>query len=123
MPDLLRSLVRVAVAGVLLAAGLAASSATARADCGDHVLVLGKGGEPPASLPLMPCHGPNCSNAPKPLPPMTAAPTVTAPPQEWGVSALVPALDSDPDSSAVVPDAAGRPVRRSTSLFHPPRPV
>jgi hypothetical protein len=116
----------------VLAVVLAAPSA-ARASCGDYV-VLGPTGDhhaaadpspmshpahhDPAGMPR-PCHGPHCSRGGTPLPVPVLAPPVTA--EEWGYlpPLVTPAGGSRPAS--LFDDTNPRPVRRPSSVYHPPR--
>jgi hypothetical protein len=66
-----------------------------------------------------PCNGPSCSN--KSAPPSTSSPQPPPRAELWGLG--VEPLPADPlDSSARAPEATfERPIRLSTSIFHPPR--
>jgi hypothetical protein len=123
-------LVRVTTAAVLLAAGVLLSPGRAAASCGDYVTIGGQpahampaSGDAPAVAPRPPCSGPNCSNRQNsPVAPLQAPVTPPTDPKQ---------LDARP-GDADAPDAgrrlwfaepSGRPVRTSTSIFHPPRSV
>ena len=112
----------------LIAAGLFASAGTARAGCGDHVVILKEGGAvrqatqnapEPARLP---CHGPNCSA--RKLPPAAPVSPPFTPPgigHEFAVTDAAPELLDGTSSLRPVDPPAGQLVRRTSEPFHPPR--
>src|SRR5262245_43540361 len=111
-----------AVAFALLAA-LAFAPRKARAECGDYLMIGGHStkAESPVKPPVQcPCNGPQCSQCPS-TPMLPPVPPPTVPPAEWAtVSATADALTNN--HTDVVPDKSNsRSVRRSSSVFHPPR--
>jgi len=132
MRTLLSSLTRYGRAALLLVAAACASPGRADAGCGDYVTILngpaGSAHHPmpdadhPAAPANAPCHGPNCSGAPaRDNPPL--APVTPVGPQGKELAHSIglvnvagaqrPAFDRDLTSP--------RPVRRASSVFHPPR--
>jgi hypothetical protein len=117
--------IRSAVAGFLLAVAFVSSEGSARAGCGEPMLTLGghaahSDGMPDAPKP--PCSGPNCSerpSAPPVLPP--SAPTKLLSHEEWAHENALLAIESETDPFHSLPVSSGRPVRRSSVPFHPPR--
>ncbi|VTR98718.1 hypothetical protein [Tuwongella immobilis] len=80
--------------GLLLALAWLFWADPAQAGCGDYVHINGQpmhgplhvdGDGPLPAAPMAPCHGPNCSKAPKPqqLPPSTMTPPSA--PRDWGI--------------------------------------
>jgi hypothetical protein len=124
MPSLL-AWNRTPASAVCLAALLAVAvwAGEARAGCGDHVVILKRGGpsaEPvqPSSPP--PCSGPHCSlkrESPAPLPPTPVSTTVLP------LDAVLPADPPDDPARGEwlwidhFPPPAGHPA----DIFHPPR--
>jgi hypothetical protein len=114
----------VGIAGALLLSLLAPSSA--RAACGDHVH-FGANAAPsksdPSHKPVVPCHGPNCSqreNDPLPAP---VPPPSTANPNDH--ASLVP-LAALTGGDGVEWLALSEPSFSSpcfSPIFHPPRPA
>ena len=131
----LPALVRGWRAALLLAAAACATPDRATASCGDYVTILN--GQPssghhatpaaPGEAPAParpPCRGPNCSESPT----RDAPPPAPVSPVGPRVKELVRC--ADPGDAAAAPrsslgrdDSSPRPVRRATSVFHPPRPV
>jgi hypothetical protein len=130
-------------AAMLLAAVALSSPGRASAECGDYITVGGKSAmahhEPapdtPATTPTAqsetrpaapgkrPCRGPNCSASPaKEFPPVPPAPSAGPQAKEH---ARLPetARDSgaDPRDPFARDNTSPRPIRRATSVFHPPR--
>lgn len=127
---------RLAGAALALACGLLSAPAAVHADCATHLPDLSRitlpfsqppshaspsHGAPSAPDSPKPCSGPNCSShrSPAPLP---MAPPPGPPPhgEEWG---CLLALTPRPGAACarLFDAAAGRPVRRGASVFHPPR--
>jgi hypothetical protein len=113
-------------AAVVPAVVLLCCANSAAAGCGDYVTILGPDGK--LQMPAghgneptkAPCHGPNCSGAPKAPAPIPPAPTSPAP----VVKALVPLADGqpgDPGRGRLPPPPDGSPVRLTSFIFHPPR--
>lgn len=124
----LPSPIRLAVAGLLLAVAFVSSGGTAAAGCGEPMLTLGGHGthdDATPNRPKSPCTGPHCSErpiAPPVLPP--SMPTKLHTSQEAWADGELPTATTDmfrPFRST--PDSFGRPVRRSSAPFHPPRSV
>jgi hypothetical protein len=116
------------LAGVVLPllAGILAAPATARASCGDYVLL----GNHPAALPEAPpgsqtqprpCSGPLCSR-PTPLP---SAPVATTPtPVEDRCCPLPPLLlDDSQAGERLLEFFCPKPRHPSVAVYHPPRPL
>jgi hypothetical protein len=142
----LESLLRGWRAALLLVAVVCASSGRASAGCGDYVTILpsntagatGTGGcatpvlfipgnstpglpaLPPAP-PKGPCSGPNCSGAPEQDPAPLAPVTTSGPCTKEVAQVLGPAEPSVSPSSLVCDCTSPRPIRRGSSVFHPPR--
>lgn len=121
MADVVRTLVRFAVATLLLAVGLVLSGGAAQASCGDHVRIVTPTAGEDVPVPPMPCHGPNCSSAPPRRLPASMPTKTVQPPTEWAATATDTLPLPDATSGRVVGDADGRPVRISSAPFHPPR--
>lgn len=129
MFDALPSLKRFSVAGFLLAVAFVFSGGKADAGCGEPMLTLGghsaSQDHPTGDMPKAPCSGPNCSerpSAPPVLPP--SAPTKLQQTHEVWASQLAIALamnEFDPFQS--LPVSSGRPIRRSSVPFDPPRSI
>ncbi len=124
-------------AAFLLVAVACATPQNAQAGCGDHVIIVKEspatdrhsvsGGEeegrPHAPVPP-PCRGPDCSqsptrNAPPIAPVAPAGPSVS-------VKALAPSAGpvdgaDSPRASLHPTTTSSRPIKRATSVFHPPR--
>jgi hypothetical protein len=113
---------RLAWAVTLIAGVFVFSAGTAQAGCGDHVTIRPADGSPPAP-PKPPCDGLGCDNGPANAPVSPAGLAVELrwkpPPIPWAGSAG----PADESCSPVAPTPDGRPVRRSLSIFHPPRSV
>ena len=122
-----------ALRGVILLVVIAcATPGSASAGCGDYVTILSDPhgsahhaipahGE--STAPLMPpCHGPNCTELPvkhhAPLAPIT---TVGPQVKELAETLVSVGGTDHPPSSFDRITSTSRPVRRATSLFHPPR--
>jgi hypothetical protein len=116
---------------MLLVAGACLTPERASAGCGDHVTILNgsAAGEHHAAAPAdstlptkLPCQGPNCSGEPvrQQAPATPVAPTT---PQGKEIAQTLDSLGDDGAlPSRLDRDSAGsRPIRRSTSVFHPPR--
>ncbi len=119
----------------LVVVALCATADRAAAECGDHVAVLNGPNThtnrtdahpatdaPTEGAPRKPCSGPNCS---RPQDPDAPPPTPTS---KSGAGVKEAAHDSeqfDPSACSVrVGDfTSPRPVRRASSVFHPPRVV
>lgn len=127
MPYSLPPLKRFAVATLLLAAGLLFTGGRADAGCGEPMLTLGHGvashdNSSPDHGPAKPCHGPNCSAAPAPMPvPVSFPPKVLPTSEQWATHEFALSSGSPGDSLRTIPSSSGRPVRRSISLLDPPR--
>jgi hypothetical protein len=125
------------LAGVVLPllAGVLAAPATARASCGDYVL-LGNGHAdraaapqlPPADhrtaeqpLPVQPrpCSGPHCSrHLPPPLPPAAGAP---APVEDRCCPPALLVLDTARAIARTVEASCRKPSHSAAPVYHPPR--
>jgi hypothetical protein len=119
-------------AALLLVAVVCLSPERAAAGCGDHVTILNDSAKPdqhatpgtsevPAN-PARPCEGPNCSGVPnRHVPPL--APVTPVGPQAKEVVQCLGAVgaDDDPRGAFDRDPASPRPVRRPSSVFHPPR--
>ena len=117
------------LAGVVLPllAGMLAAPATARATCGDYVLLDGRpvpphsSEAPPAPPPQpRPCSGPLCSRpTPLPLTPVSAAPV----PVEDRCYPPPPSLLADSRAVARILElSCPKPAHGSVAVFRPPRP-
>jgi hypothetical protein len=126
-------------AAFLLVAAACASPGRASAECGDHVIILNgpaaanaKATPTPANpiptpdtqpaAPRPPCHGPNCSGSPAPKAPLAP---ITAPTSQFKEQAgqVVGDCDEGGDQGARFgrDSDSPRPIRRPSSVFHPPR--
>ena len=122
----LTHVLRTSGAVLLPAVVLLCCAGRSNATCGNYVQIIGPDGTlqlPTGHDPMpaeRPCQGPECTGGPKAPAPVPPAPT--SPLSE--VKGLVGDTD-DPDTSTTGywpgSDAAGSPVRRPTSVFHPPR--
>src|SRR5262245_47042971 len=130
------SLLRGWWAALLLAAAACLTPGRASAECGDYVTIRNGPADPahhattrdatpqPDQAPARPpCHGPNCSSAPardpSPLPPV--APTGLQPKELTQHPAAAADPDAGPGSALDRDPSSARPVRRASSVFHPPR--
>ncbi|HVL13186.1 MAG TPA: hypothetical protein VM529_11520 [Gemmata sp.] len=121
---------------VLLAAIALSDPGKASAGCGDYITyakphanqhhTTAGAGDASAPTPAgTPCRGPDCSGAPvRELPPVPPAPPGGVGAKE-AAQRLGGSDDPDPGSqSALRGDGnSPRPIRRASSIFHPPRPV
>jgi hypothetical protein len=127
-------------AGVALTllAGVPLAPSTARASCGDYVLMAGSHAPPraePMQHPIdtprpahpapadkkLPCSGPLCSQRPfVPLPAPAAPVSLTGHP-EWACALALPPLPRPGSLSYLPGDDPVRSVHRGASIFHPPR--
>jgi hypothetical protein len=109
--------------------GLFILRTTARAECGDYV-VLGHHLAMPLSsvhdqhlaVPnhRAPCSGPSCRHQPADTP-VPAVPTPSPRSPEWG-SLNTGIASAEPMAAATIaPRDAGRPIQRGTDVYHPPR--
>jgi hypothetical protein len=125
-------MVRLPVTALLLAVGFFVSPGRASAECGDYVTIAG---QPSAhhAMPQAPddgrpgdapCNGPNCSKRKdSPVAPVRAPATPTGETKPIGVTVGAD-LPPDADGGAwLTLSTSVRPVRTSTSIFHPPRSV
>jgi hypothetical protein len=117
---LLRTL-RTAGVALLPAVVLFCCAGRADAECGDYVRIIGSDGTvtPMPGHESKPCQGPFCHGGPKAPNPTPPTPTVSTPDPKGLVAEA-----TGPDNAAATrfdlePD--GSPVRRPTSIFHPPR--
>jgi hypothetical protein len=107
-------------AGLLLVVAACATPNRATAGCGDYVTILnGSDSHQPAK---MPCHGPNCSEAPA-RQQMPLAPVSPVGPQVKEVVQSLLTLDVPiPSPDAFDRDHSfSRPIPGGSSIFHPPR--
>jgi hypothetical protein len=117
-------------AALLLVAVACATPGRARAECGDHVTILNgpvakfDGASAAGHTPgpqKAPCSGPNCSRSPQRQAP-DPAPAPTSGPQGKEAAVAAGSADERDGASARAPDPVpGSLVRRTTSIFHPPR--
>ena len=117
--------VRPVAAALLLAVGLFGFAGRAEAACGDYVAIDGQpaAGHAPDRPPGEPCHGPDCTARQSPPPAPLVPPTSpNPPPKDRAAAATAPDLPAAGFDSPADPPA-GRPVRRSSVPFHPPRSV
>jgi hypothetical protein len=133
MTSLLPSLCRGWRAGLVLAAVACAAPARATAGCGDHVVILTQGAPgadaresfAPAgtdhALPQKPCSGPNCSRAPERQAPPSAPAPNSGPDGKESLQVQGAVESPDGASSPRCDSRSAVPVRRATSIFHPPR--
>jgi hypothetical protein len=118
---------RLVVAGFLLAVAFVSSGGTATAGCGEPMLTLGGHSTHADAAPGQPKapSGPNCSErptAPPALPP--SAPTKLLTSSElWAAREAIALSTFQSDPFRSIPDSAGRPIRRSSAPFHPPRSI
>jgi hypothetical protein len=133
----LTSLCRGWRAALLLVAVACATPGRAAAECGDHVIILNAkasasrdGRATPSSTegaaespvaPRPPCSGPNCSSAPERHPPPSAPVPSSGPTGKEAAQALVQIEQPDRASARVGDLMSPRPIRRASSVFHPPR--
>jgi hypothetical protein len=124
-----------------IAVSLAASAGRAAAECGDYVTILNgsgssghqsgtrsghdavPGGTPTPAPAKPPCHGPNCSGSPaREAPPLApVAPTGTQAKELTQHLGPVNSPDAEPGSAFDRDITSHRPIRRASSVFHPPR--
>jgi hypothetical protein len=118
---------------LLLVVVACASPQRAAAECGDYVTILNAppgsahhampaspdSGDAPARAP---CHGPNCQGAPvKHYPPLAPAAPV-GPQAKEQAQYLESVGDADAPPAPFDRDSSSpRPVKRASSVFHPPR--
>src|SRR5438270_582684 len=129
----LSALVRGWRAALLLAAAACATPGKASASCGDYVTILNgqsnsdhhatpaaPGETPTPAKP--PCRGPNCSGSPtRDAPPVPPPAPVSTPAKELTHN-LGTLGGADGPRDPFARDASSpRPVRRASSVFHPPR--
>jgi hypothetical protein len=120
-------------AALLLVAAACATPGRAAAECGDHVVILngpharanpGHAAPPAADespAPARPCSGPNCSrrSGHHPAPP---APVPNTGPGGKEVAPILGAVEPPDGASARFDDCTSpRPIRRASTVFHPPR--
>ena len=124
-------------APLLLVAAACASPGRASAECGDHVIILNgpaaanaKTTHTPANptpdatpaAPRPPCHGPNCSGSPAPKAPLAP---ITAPTTQLKEQAGHAGSECEADRDSGTPfgpdSDCACPIRRASSVFHPPR--
>jgi len=131
----LLSLVRGWRAALLLVVVACASPQRAAAECGDYVTILNApAGSTRHAMPSPadtgetraparpPCHGPNCQGAPdRHVPP--PAPVAPAGPQGKELAQHLDVVDAveAPPATFDRDTSSPRPVRRASSVFHPPR--
>jgi hypothetical protein len=118
-------------AALLLVAAVCLSPERAAAGCGDHVTILTGAanadrhavpGTPEAPISPVPCDGPNCSGAPTRHAPPLAPVSSFSPQAKEVVHSLGAVSDSDGPRASFDHDyTSPRPIRRSPSIFHPPR--
>jgi hypothetical protein len=124
-----------------LLAGVLAAPAPVRAECGDYVVrtPAAEGAGYTGSQPMpagidpstkhapttpqrgrIPCHGPGCSrHSPPPLVPVSTNPIQ---PDEWGTMLGRQSGAGAAPAGRLLDTAAPHPVRRASSIYHPPRP-
>jgi hypothetical protein len=119
-------------AGIALLAAAAFAPGTARAECGDYVVVgsqhapMAKHGQVDPtqhrSLPSAPCpcEGPNCSQRPN-APFSPSAPVRIAAPMEWGLYCNVASDQRESSCEATRDVFSIDPIHRIDSIFHPPK--
>jgi hypothetical protein len=121
---------------LLLVATACATPGRAKADCGDHVLILNgptvNTGDPTPTTPgtaqsaaphkkKAPCSGPNCSRSPqRQTPPPAPAPTPGPQGKEAAHTGAAEAPTAGPPGR-VYDSTSPPPVRRADPIFHPPR--
>jgi hypothetical protein len=103
--------------------------ASASAACGDYVSVRGTAdihtealsSHPDPTLPSRPCHGPNCSQAPKSpfVPAPSTVPSLVE--DDWGCAEDFVALAVIHTSTVVRDSDGAKGIHRSSDIFHPPR--
>jgi hypothetical protein len=130
----LRSLVYAWRVALLLVVVACSTPARAAAECGDYVTILNSSQNAshttsvanpnPEQMPAKPCHGPNCSSSPaREFPPVPPAPSTStnsvkeSARNAAGTDDAVAALGSPFDRDLTSP----HPIRRASSIFHPPR--
>jgi hypothetical protein len=133
MRETLSSLIRGWRAALVLVAAACLTPDRASAGCGDHVTILngssqsdhqaGRADPSDQSGPSrLPCQGPNCSGEPlhhqAPLAPVT---TVTPQGKEIVQTLLGPSGDNGLPSLLDRDFSTAHPIRRASSVFHPPR--
>ena len=117
---------RTAGVALLPAVVLLCCAGRADAECGGYVRIIGPDGkvQAPADHDPMPgerpCRGPECTGGPKAPAPVPPAPVS---PNADGKALVIPAAGPPefPSANRVPSDAGELPVRRSNSIFHPPR--
>jgi hypothetical protein len=123
-------------AGALVALTLLGwcAPATARAGCGDYVVLdahpalaesaahptpaVAPTRPTPLRLPV-PCHGPTCGRGS--LPPLNAVPPVAPSTDQWGEVGSCSMLPEPGEPAPWSLSALGHPRHRPTSIYHPPR--
>jgi hypothetical protein len=121
-------------AALLLAAVALSTPGTASAGCGDYITYPNS--RPDAhSAPMSPatddatpapaktpCQGPNCSGAPvREFPPVPPAPVTNPTKQQARHLGVTDLPNLEPGSAFARDLTSPRPIRRATSVFHPPR--
>lgn len=126
-------LTRSRCATALVAVVACLSPGRASAECGDYVIILPPSGTPhpakpepttaPQPIPVTPpCHGPNCSGSPtRETPPASPPATGGLMKESARHSAGTDFVPSVSGSPFPRDDTSPRPVRRASSIFHPPR--
>jgi hypothetical protein len=106
--------------------GVLAAPAAAQASCGDYVRMGGADAPRPATdgkgMPSHPapgpCHGPGCDRHPvAPLAPVTVSVQV----EDWACVLRADDSRSSKPTFALREENTSRPVRRASSVYHPPR--
>ncbi len=133
-----RSLLRLFAGAAAVLSGLLLAPSSARAGCGDYVLIGSKAGPTahaspsphPQGMPQQmpsaphnghsPCSGPMCSKAPLPLPVAPATVVLERGP-EAALAAILPPVSARQPITRWLDGLPGRTVHRGTDVYHPPR--
>jgi hypothetical protein len=127
---------------VLLAAYLVFNSGRASAECGDYITIhvpalsQDQGHSPqvtqtntdltPNEMPVFPlkkqpCHGPNCSKSPTPNSPLAPVVPVSTLIKEVPQQRVTESEEGDGTAAFPRDYISELPIRRSSSIYHPPR--
>lgn len=132
MRTTLLSLVRGWRAALWLVLVTCATPDRASATCGEHVVIRHSSSElkpaaisdesQPAAPARLPCHGPNCSGSPAgKFPPLAPVISIGTTVKEYAQSLIVMDDAAASHSPLVQDNTSPRPIRRASSVFHPPR--
>ena len=127
MRETLPSLIRGWLAAMLLVAAACLTPDRASAGCGDHVTILNSSSQSDhqagqSDQSKLPCQGANCSGEPLQHQAPLAPATTVAPQGKEIVQSLLGPSDDEGLRSLLDRDfSRTHPIRRASSVFHPPR--